>query len=35
MKDIISEMGIDYIEFDNMGRIICVRGKITAGSLRS
>ena len=33
MKDIIYKMGIDYIEFDRMGRIVIVAGKTSPRKL--
>jgi hypothetical protein len=34
MKDFFTSMGIDYIEFDNMGNIVRIAGKTTPKQLR-
>ena len=34
MKDVIYQMGIDYIEFDNLSRIVVIRGKTTPSKLK-
>lgn len=34
MKDIIYKMGIDYIEFDNIGRVVVIAGKTTPKKLK-
>jgi len=34
MKDIIYKMGIDYIEFDKMGRVIIISGKTTPKKMK-
>jgi hypothetical protein len=34
MKDILYKLGVDYVEFDELSRVIVIRGKTTPKRLR-
>lgn len=34
MKDIFYKLGIDYIEFDKMGRVVAIAGKTNPKKLK-
>lgn len=33
-QELINRMGIDYIEFDNLGRVVVIAGKTTPRRLK-